>query len=462
MKYLLHKDYRLRGWKGDPFYLEYFPDRSLRRLSLSEFSYLMKCDGQTEIEPDEWPGEPAWVREKDVTVPCEDGGQLQPGQEYHLYPNRKLDYIELSLTGRCNFNCKHCFNAKDCSPRTVEPSMEQLLALLERMDDCGVGKMRLNGGEPLMRRDLLEFTGEMSRRGIRMRELLTNGWLLTPELVDALEAQGHRPIWFVSFDGLGCHDWLRGVKGAEQRALSAIRMLCERGYYVHVHQCVWKDSLPSVKPTVLKLREMGVSRYRIVPVEPSLRWRELAPDQSVSIGEWLRYIPGFLDWWYESGVGMDLDLWSFWIHKHGEKRAYIVPDLASGGLSDDSPSCSTNRRRPFIDADGRVVPCMPLSGITSAYGIGWGNVYEGDDLQAIFTDSAFLEQAECSCRKIKENNPECQRCQWRPRCAVGCRAEALAQGHGINGVDERICRFFSDGCFEQLLGIAEKHGLKVQ
>lgn len=430
-------------------------------MSPSEFSFLLQCDGRTEIEPDTWPPEPEWASAQGVITLCAEETELRPEQEYRCYPNRKLDYIELSVTGRCNLNCKHCFNAKDCHPRTAEPSMEQLLALLKRMDECGVGRVRLNGGEPLMRRDLLTFTAEMSRRGVRLYELLTNATLLTDDFLEELEAQGHRPIWFISFDGMGCHDWLRGVAGAEKKALEGIELLCGRGYTVYVHQCVWKDSLSSVRPTVQKLQELGVTRYRIVPVEPSLRWRELAPDQSISIEQWLRYIPEFLDWWYGSDIKMDLDLWSFWTHRHGQKRACIVPDLASAGRDDHVPACATHRNRPFIDADGRVVPCMPLSGITDAYGIGWGNVYQGDDLGALFTDSPFLDQISCSCGQIKERNPKCHSCSRRDHCAVGCRAEALARSGRIDGIDERICMFYESGCYEQLQAVAEKWGLET-
>ena len=58
MKYILQKDYRLRGWKDEPFWLEYFPDRSRRKLSPEEFAFFMHCDGQTELLRDEWPREP--------------------------------------------------------------------------------------------------------------------------------------------------------------------------------------------------------------------------------------------------------------------------------------------------------------------------------------------------------------------------------------------------------------------
>ena len=241
---------------------------------------------------------------------------------------------------------------------------------------------------------------------MRVRQIVTNGLLLTPDLLDALEAQGHHPDWFVSFDGLTHHDWLRDVKGAEEKALSAIRLLCSRGYYVTVHQCLWRGSLDTVHETILKLQELGVSRYRIMPVESSLRWRQTAPDQTISTEEWLLYMPEFLDWWYASGIHMDLDVWSYWNHAWKEDRVTIVPDLFSRGSSDTSFLCLKSRERPFIDADGRLVHCMALSGASPAFGLLWGNVYEGDDLQGLFTDSAFLNEVQCTCGEVKPHTTE--------------------------------------------------------
>ena len=460
MRSLLHGDYRLRGWKGAPFYLEYFPTRTLRRLRPAEFAFLVKCDGQTELEPDAWPPEPEWARAEGVIVPCGAGGALLPEQEYRLYPNRFLHYLELSVTGRCNFHCKHCFNAPGAEPRTVEPGFEQLVALLDELDRCGVGRLRLDGGEPLVRRDFLALTAEMAKRGILAYEIITNGSRITPSLLDALESQGHRPKWYVSFDGLGHHDWLRGVPGAEERVLENIRLMCERGYYVHVHQCVWRDSVDSVRPTALKLKELGVSRLRLTTVEPSVRWMQLCPEQTISIEEWQARIPDFLDWWYGNSLNMDLDVWSYWVHNRGSKFAMIVPDLRSRASSDDAPACVHALQRPFIDADGRLLPCIASSGLAAAMGIEWGNVYR-DSLQELYTQSPFLDQLSRTCGQIKDSSPHCQSCRWKPICSAGCRAEALVQGNSLTGVDERVCSFFESGCYEKLLAAAGKWGLKT-
>ena len=464
MKYLLQPDYRLLGWKGEPFYLAHRSTGRTWRLSPAEFAYLLRCDGETEMGDDEWPPVPAWAVREKIVAECAPGEHLLPEQAYRLYPNRKMDYMELSLTGRCNLNCKHCFNAADCNPRTVEPTLEQLLTLLRKLKDCGVCRMRLNGGEPLTRKDFLTVTGEMAKLGIVPCEIITNGVLITPELLDELEKQGHRPIWFVSFDGLGHHDWLRGVPGTEEKVLKNIRLLCDRGYYVHVHQCVWKDSLDSIRPTVLRMKELGVSRYRLITVEPSLRWRETAPEQTVSTEEWLEFLPDFLDWWYENDIDLDLDVWSYWTGSRGSRRVTIVPDLFSRGEDNSALSCPEYPNRFFIDADGRMVRCMPLSGGTSALGIPCPNVYEGDDLQEVMMKSDFLTDMTCTCLELKRQNPECLACRWFDRCGMGCRAEALTQGLpdrvSLTGIDRRMCLFFNSGCYEKLKAVAEKHGLE--
>lgn len=409
-RWILAEDYSLRGWKGEPFFLERAGNRYLRKLTPDEFLYLVRCDGET--DPEAWPPQPEWAVREGFIVPCGEEKKLRPEQRYRLFPNRRFSYIDLALTGRCNFSCRHCFNAADCSPRSTEPSLDELLQLIRRLDECGVGRLRLTGGEPLIRKDFTKITGEIARRRMRVTEIATNGWFITDELLDTLKEQKIRPVWFISFDGLGFHDWLRGVEGAEEKTLEKIRLLCDRGYTVQVHQCVWRDSLPSVKPTVRLLRDIGVQAYRITTVEPSLRWMRSAPEQSIPPREWLNWIPDFLAWWYQNDIPMNLDIWGIWCHEYGSRKARIVPDLSSQATPLDRIAiCGDARKMPFIDSDGRLLLCLGCSGITAAAGIEWGNVYR-DDVQDLLTDSAFTKQLACSCRDLKAMNPECGSCCW--------------------------------------------------
>lgn len=457
--YILNKSYRLRGWQGSPWWLEYFPDRSLQRLTPDEFIFLLRCDGKTDIDEIQFSGELKKYLQSGVVSPCPAGADILPEQEYFCYPNKRFPRVRLALTGRCNMNCKHCFNTAGAVTRSVEPATKDLMKLIADLDECGVGVIALTGGEPLLYKDFLKLTAEITRRGIRISRIITNGYLLSEDLLDSLEAQGIRPKWNVSFDGLGAHEWLREVPGSEDRVLNNIELLCRRGYFVHVHHCVWRDSLETVRPTVKKLKALGVSCYRLTTVEPSLRWQEIAPGQSISTEEWQEWLCDFLPWWYEEEIGMQLDVWGFWQDYRRSDHVRIVPDsIAGAGILDHASACGDAMEMPYIDADGRLVFCLGMSGISDAFGFEWGNVYR-DDLHQLFTDSIFTKRLALTKGMLKEQNEECRSCDWNYRCSKGCRAEAMAQGNGFEGIDRRVCVFFKKGYFQRFCEIAERYNL---
>jgi sulfatase maturation enzyme AslB (radical SAM superfamily) len=58
-------------------------------------------------------------------------------------------------------------------------------------------------------------------------------------------------------------------------------------------------------------------------------------------------------------------------------------------------------------------------------------------------------------------NAKCHDCPWSVRCSAGCRVGALAQGNGLDGIDERICTFYESGCYMKLKEIAGKFGIET-
>ena len=456
MKCILDKNYRLRGWTDSLANLEHFPTRALTKITPEEFVFLSACDGQKELDTNE---NAAFISRFSAmgAVSETNGEQLLPEQRYLFYNNRRFRKIDLSITGYCDFRCRHCFNAADDKPRNVQHSTEDILSLIERLDECGVAGLRINGGEPLLNRDFLTITDELRKRGMIFHELISNIYHLTPDIADSIKAQGHDPEIYVSFDGLGHHEWLRMKEGSEQRTLDNIKMLKEKGFFVHVHYCVWKDSLDAVRPTMLKLRELGVDRVRITCIEPALRWVKSDNGQTVAPSEWLEFVCGLLEWYNENITNMALDVWCFW--QQTGKRVKIIPDgHRTCDMEYRIPTCSDGYMMPFIDCDGRIMLCLGLSGITKAYGIDWGNAYT-DDIHALLRDSDFVKQCGCTIGEMKDMNPECRDCEWRRHCQFGCRAEALGQGNPVTGIDRRMCVFFKEGFYGRFLEIADKYGL---
>jgi GTP 3',8-cyclase len=116
---------------------------------------------------------------------------------------RPLRNLRLSVTDRCNLRCEYCMPEDDYVwlPREDVLHFEETSALVDVFLSLGVDKVRLTGGEPLLRRDLAELVSMLSRKpGLTDLAMTTNGILLADH-VDALKSAGLRRIT-VSLDTL--------------------------------------------------------------------------------------------------------------------------------------------------------------------------------------------------------------------------------------------------------------------
>lgn len=105
---------------------------------------------------------------------------------------RKVDYLRLSVTDLCNYRCRYCMPAEGVPKRSHADilSVEECVEIARAAADCGVSKVRLTGGEPLVRRGILEICRGLSAvPGLRELCLTTNGSLL-PELAVPLRQAG--------------------------------------------------------------------------------------------------------------------------------------------------------------------------------------------------------------------------------------------------------------------------------
>ena len=105
---------------------------------------------------------------------------------------RPLRNLRLSVTDRCNLRCAYCMPEKDYVwlPREDVLRFEEISTLVDVFAALGVNKLRLTGGEPLLRRDLSALVAMLAAKaGLTDLALTTNGVLLA-EQADALRAAG--------------------------------------------------------------------------------------------------------------------------------------------------------------------------------------------------------------------------------------------------------------------------------
>ncbi len=95
--------------------------------------------------------------------------------------NRRLNYLRISITDRCNLKCIYCV-PEDLIPRLPHGEIlryEEILRIVNVGVDLGITKVRVTGGEPLVRKGVYDFLGQLTRiRGLRDVALTTNGIVL--------------------------------------------------------------------------------------------------------------------------------------------------------------------------------------------------------------------------------------------------------------------------------------------
>ena len=113
MYYKLHERIALRGWKLVPYGYYIYGVEQAQGLTAEQFGLLSRCDGAHDL-----PDSPLLQRflQAGMIRPCEKGEGLKEWQKPRFYKNRYFPHLNWAITGKCNFNCLHCFMAADNAP----------------------------------------------------------------------------------------------------------------------------------------------------------------------------------------------------------------------------------------------------------------------------------------------------------------------------------------------------------
>lgn len=149
--------------------------------------------------------------------------------------DRTIDYLRLSVTEACNFRCAYCA-PNGHRRRTAPPlTLDEIQRVVRAAVSLGMTNIRLTGGEPLMRRDIIEIVRAIfETRGVRDISLTTNGYRLA-ELAPRLRDAGLNRVnisldtlqrdRFARIVGVDAFDTVwRGILAAEQANLAPLKL----------------------------------------------------------------------------------------------------------------------------------------------------------------------------------------------------------------------------------------------
>jgi cyclic pyranopterin phosphate synthase len=149
---------------------------------------------------------------------------------------REINYLRVSVTDRCNLRCIYCMPKEGLSLIGHDDILkyEEMLRVVRIAQKLGIVKVRVTGGEPLVRRGVTDFLAELGKTGLEDISLTTNGILLE-SFAESIRRAGVCRI-NVSLDSLDperyaritrggrLSDVLRGLEEAERVGFSPIKI----------------------------------------------------------------------------------------------------------------------------------------------------------------------------------------------------------------------------------------------
>jgi len=416
-------------------------------LKKEEFDLLKKCDGKTDIEDSKLLNE---LLKSGLIRKCEKNESLTKWQEYRNCNNRYMPKMNLQITGRCNYNCIHCFNAKDNEPLQSELSLTEICKLLDECEECGVQSFTITGGEPMIHPQYKKIIEEIYKRDLYVFELNTNGFFINQEMLDWMKKINYRPLIKISYDGLGFHNWMRGYDKAEDRTLSAIKLCISNGFKVKVQMNINKKNESSILNSLIMLDHLGVEETRIIKTTNAPRWLKNAGNQSMSIEEYYDFSINLLKDYLKESHSMSLTAWLLYYIDPKEKHYKLFPfECGENQYRSSIPLCRGARGMVAVGSDGEVFPCLQSQGYFVEHDIHLGNIKK-EGLQKILNEGPYIELVTKTLKDRLESESECKNCSYFKYCCGGCPAMAILTSGNYLLEDKSRCIFFKQGYYEKI------------
>ena len=260
---------------------------------------------------------------------------------------REINYLRLSVTERCNLRCRYCMPEEGICKKSHEEMLteDEMMMAVEAAASLGVHKLRITGGEPLIKKNILSICRRASAvEGIREVCITTNGTLL-PELAPALREAGVQRV-NISLDTLDPAKYARITRvGRLEQALAGLEAALSAGFEKVKINCVLIGGFNDDEiPALADLTRMYPVDMRFIELMPMSGNQEFGPEAFIPCSCVLERLPEL-----EAGSRHD-----------GVAQLYKLSG-ARGNVGLISPVsahfCGECKRLP-LTGDGQLKPCL--------------------------------------------------------------------------------------------------------
>ena len=184
--------------------------------------------------------------------------------------------VSWNLTRKCNLKCSHCYINSTTEELRDELSTKEAKSLIDQICQVSSPLLILSGGEPLLRKDVLELVKYGSEKGLRMG-LGSNGSFIDETMAKNLKDAGIKTV-SISLDSAVSqkHDDFRGVVGSWQKAVEAIKALKENYVLVQVNTTVTQHNLHEIDTIMSFAEDLGVENFHLFFLVPTGRGARIA------------------------------------------------------------------------------------------------------------------------------------------------------------------------------------------
>lgn len=310
-------------------------------------------------------------------------GEVKKLAVYRDKFGRKIEYLRISITDRCNLRCRYCMPPEGVEYKPHESILryEEIIRIVRVGIELGIKRVRITGGEPLVRQGVVGFIKELAGlEGLEDISMTTNATLLAGKAA-GLKRAGLRRV-NISLDSLR-RDRYREITGRDSldQALAGIKSALRVGLSpVKLNVVVMRGINDDEIPDLVELTLDYPLHVRFIEYMPLGRTVQSQLNSYISLEEIKRRIGG------------RMELIPGKVKGNGPAEYFKVPAARGtiGFITPVSHSFCTRCNRLRLTADGRLRPCL-VDNIEVDLHDGEGRVEDSEDIRRKFKEAILLK-----------------------------------------------------------------------
>jgi len=332
--------------------------------------------------------------------------------------------VHLEVTGKCNLQCKYCFNA-GYSTNKNEISLHRLRDLIRECKEMGIKTFAFSGGEPFLYNNFLKILEEECKDC--SVSILTNGTLISNEVIMQLKHMPQVTELLISLDGFKGHDSVR-LNSKSKNIQSIIRRIRKKmpSMKIAINTIISEANINDVLDLYELLKKIGVSRWRI--------------DMPFYEG---RYKKNFESLKYPTFEHIILVIRDLLIHYFSDSAPFELKILNVYNSKMFNSDITTSMRanlnaHPCDYTNWKTISVKPNGDITFCPSL----LIKMANITKMPISSALLVASKHPFLNIKIKDLPCKNCRYLNICEGGCRADALYWNGSLLSNDPVSCSIF--------------------